>query len=174
MFFRLFFVIAFGVFLWRLTNADHNMCVWYLCLWRVFCFTFCDETEGNESNKLFTFTFFHFNSTTNRRENKYFIWRKSDDDEHEDESGKSSGKMLICGKFAVMRVGSKIRESSQPWRTTTEKWKLFILGYRYVYFLIIFKEFKFKRNKPTRKMLLENFHSFWGFCSKHGIFPFAR
>lgn len=49
-------------------------------------------------------------------------------------SGKSSEKMLICGKFTVMRVASEIRESSHPWRTTTEEWKLFILSYCYVYF----------------------------------------
>jgi hypothetical protein len=40
---------------------------------------------------------------------------KRDEDEHgAKRAEKSSGKMLICGKFAVMRVASEIRESSHP------------------------------------------------------------
>lgn len=58
-------------------------------------------------------------------------WRKS----VEDEDGKAHGKMLICGKFAVMRVACEIRESSQPWtnqarETETEKAIYFKLSLR--------------------------------------------
>lgn len=98
---------------------------------------------------------------------------KRDEDEHEGKRAeKSSGKMLICGKFAVMRVASEIRESSQPWRTTTEEWKLFILSYCYVYFKKYSRNLNLKGTSLPEKRFLANSHR--RFSEGERIFPFSN
>lgn len=75
--------------------------------------------------------------------------------------------MLICGKFVVMRVASEIRRSSQPWmnkESSREHHEMKAIYFKLFLrlFLITFKEFKFERSKPPRKLFFGKFPLAWG------------
>lgn len=135
----------------------------------VLCFTFRlsffwgdkEPREGGRKNYInYLFSSSFQLNDDGRERNKYFIfphekrkrWRQ-----------KSSGKMLICGKFAEMRVACEIREVAQAWRRTKEEADE-EREMKAIYFKLllpfIFNNIRriwiWKENQPPRKMLSEN------------------
>lgn len=73
---------------------------------------------------------------------------------------KSSGKLLICGKFAVMRVAFENKRKLSTMKNDDREMEAIYFKLLLRLFLIIFKEFEFERNKPTGKMLFGKFSFF--------------